>query len=691
MKEMKNFKIICIILCLNIGLFTNCSDYLDIIPDSIVTVDDAFGSNANANKFRETCYGYLPSTVRPFHDPNWIATRGDEFWYYPDSRNYPYNNGNDGDIHGLRVFYGFQNTNSPYLDYWNGGQAGIPLFRAIRECNIFLENIEEKNLVPDLYETERIWWIGEVKFLKAYYHFYLMHLYGPIPIIRRNPDMNATPEELRVYREPIDDVVNYIVELLDESAGHLGQVQSDERVKGSSYSYGGRITKSIALAVKAKVLVWAASRLFNGNEFYTGFTDARGIQLIPDGAPDVSKWAKAAAACEEAVTWAERYHSLLTTFSGNHGLVSPATAKKYTLRYAVTEPFNQEIIWPSTHPTTGFGGWGTGLQENLWQMNMAREAMPSFHATVSGSHSGSIGTTLKMAEQFYTKNGLPIEDDDEWQRYVGGLEARYDTRVAEDDEYHRNYIKPGVTTAQLNFNREPRFYAYVGFDGGIWEGAGKTSEEDYYVVNKNAMTMTENVPTGYYMKKVVHPQSNFAESGAAFTLNNIPYSFPYMRLSDLYLLYAEALNESAESENASPDSKVFTYVDKVRNRAGLPGVKATWDQPASKRPGLYNTKVGMREIIRRERTVELCFEGKRGEDMRRWREAHIVFNEPIRGWNGISPYSTVTNPTNLTNSVYYLVTTHHERSVNYSVRDYLWPLKADDINVNNNLKQNPEW
>ncbi|MDR3245303.1 MAG: RagB/SusD family nutrient uptake outer membrane protein [Prevotellaceae bacterium] len=693
---MKNIRIIFLLLCLNAVLATSCSDYLDIVPDNIVTVDDAFNSRANAEKFRSTCYGYLPSIVRTFYDPSWIASRGDEFWYYNyDTRIFPYSNGDGGDIHGLRVFYGYQNADNPYLNYWDGGQAGIPLFRAIRECNIFLENIEEKNIVPDLNDIERLWWIGEVKFLKAYYHFYLMHLYGPIPIIRRNPDMNATPEELRVFREPIDEVVDYIVEVLDEAVGYLNHelVQSDKEVAENSYTYGGRITTSIAKALKAKVLVWAASPLFNGNNFYTDFKDSRGIQLIPAGDPDLNKWKRAADACLDAIQTAETLGGRrLYSRSPENGYVSSATELKYVLRYAVTDPFNSEIIWPSTHPTSGFSGWSAGTS-NSWPMHTERESMPTFEAlpNTAQSHSGSLGTTLKMAEQFYSKNGLPIEDDDEWQTLIGGFESRYYIKLAGGGvgEYHQYYIKQGRVTANLNFNREPRFYAYVGFDGGIWEGAGK-SEDESYVVNKSSPTMVSNVSTGYYMKKIVQPESSFTRAGNSYDYVSKPYSFPYIRLSDLYLYYAEALTESV-ADGATPPNDAFIYVDKVRNRAGLKGVKETWDQPASNKHGLYNTKEGMRSIIRRERTIELCFEGKRGEDMRRWRIAHEQFNEPVRGWNSITPFSTVTNPTLLTDAIYYLVTDHHIRSVGYGMKDYLWPIKEDNINVNNNLKQNPGW
>jgi hypothetical protein len=683
-------------------LVTGCADYLDIVPDNLITVDDAFSSRSNAEKFRNTCYGYLPSIVRPFHDPSWIAGRGDEFWYYRGSNNYPDFGRGDAPM-GIAIMQGAQNTNNPYLSYWDGGRDGIPLFRAIHECNIFLENVEEKNVVPDVSEEQRIWWIGEVRFLKAYYHFFLMQLYGPIPIVRRNLDLNASPDEVRVFREPIDDVVNYIVEELDEAVKYLDNdvVDSDGLMYGgggSTYTNGGRITKSIALAVKAKVLVWAASPLFNGNDFYTDFIDSRGKQLIPSGAPDVNKWKRAATACKEAIDEIARkgFYALLTRANSNeigrHGDISPATQQKYILRYAVTEPFNREIIWPSTHPINGYAGWDKGSSSDYWIFNLERESMPGFHYTGTGNagHNGSQGTTLKMAEQFYTSNGLPIDEDSDWQQKIGGYVNRYGIGTAPNDGYHDYYINWGATTAQLNLYREPRFYSYLGFDGGIWEGLGK-SESESYVVNKRTMAVGDQVPTGYYMKKVVHPQSSFVSTGSiTYNFVGIPYTFPYMRLADLYLLYAEALNESVEAETAVPDD-VYFYVDEVRKRAGLKGVKETWSQSMSLNKTKPDSKTGMRSIIRRERTVELCFEGKRTEDIRRWRIAHEEFNQPIRGWNGISPYTNPGLASELPDEVYYQVTEHYSLPGGYAVRDYFWPVKSDDMIVNSNLIQSPGW
>jgi hypothetical protein len=695
---MKRFRIVFILLCLNIVLTTSCADYLDIIPDDLATVDDAFSSRSNADKFRATCYGYLPSVVRPFHDPVWIASRGDDFWFYAHSDAYP-DLGAGSTPMGLAIMQGGQNTNDPYLNYWDGGNGGIPLFRGIRECNIFLENVEENNTVPDVNEEERTWWIGEIRFVKAYLHFYLMKLYGPIPIIKRNPGMDASPEEIRVFREPIDEVVDYIVSELDEAAKFLEEAKSDEKVmRGNPDEWGGRITKSIALAVKAKVLVWAASPLLNGNSFYSEFKDSRGKQLIPSDFK-IEKWQKAAEACDEALKWIEStgYYGLYTQYnSDGRSDASELTKRKFILRDAITEPFNKEIIWPSTHPTNEFGGWQTGRQ-NLWQMNMERECMPGFHSVGSGNfglHNGSQGTTMKMAEQFYTKNGLPIKDDSEWQGLIGTYESRYHTRLATVDGIHDYYIKSGARTAQLNFFREPRFYAYVGFDGGIWEGAGK-SQDEYYVVDKKKLTYNQ-VPTGYYIKKVVHPRSNFSSLGTTYSYTPTAYSFPYIRLSDLYLLYAESLIESLPGEDdiAVPGdvlSKALNYVNEVRKRADVPKVEESWELPTCLRKGLYKTKRGMREIIRKERAVELCFEGKRSEDMRRWRIAHIEYNEPIRGWNGITPYSNITDPGALTDDIYYQVTEHYTLRGGYGVKDYLWPIKADNLNVNNNLVQNLGW
>src|SRR3546814_10334521 len=116
--------------------------------------------------------------------------------------------------------------------------------------------------------------IAEVKFLKAYYQWFLFRKYGPIAIMDKNFPISSTPEQVQVYLEPVDSVVNYIVNLLDTAAMDLPPIILDQ------VSEMGRITVPIAKSVKAKVLITAASPLFNGNADYANFVDNRGVHIM---------------------------------------------------------------------------------------------------------------------------------------------------------------------------------------------------------------------------------------------------------------------------------------------------------------------------------------------------------------------------------------------------------------------------
>jgi hypothetical protein len=646
MKKYKKYKIMLLFACMS--MFAGCADYLDIIPDNVATLDNAFTNRINAERFLFGCYNFLPDPTDAYAHPSMVG--GDEWWWNDDNASYKsyYN--------GAKVALGYQNANTPYLNFWDGENGGKNLFIGIRDCNIFLENI---HLPPDLEEHERVRWIAEVKFLKAYFHFFLLQLYGPIPIIRENLPVNATPEEVRVHREPVDEVVNYIVELLDEAVKDLPM-----DVLAMRFTEGGRITKPIALAVKAKCLVWAASPLFNGNSDYTDFKDNRGVQLVPAGVPDLKKWERAATAVKNAID---------TAHLAGHGLyehtpttpMSNTTLLKYNLRGAVTEMFNKEIVWPSTHDIDG-------VKTQKW-------CMPCLGQYVNMSDISELSATLKIAEQFYTNNGIPINEDPEWAAWLGGsLGNRYETQVARGTD-HRYYIQTGETTAKLNFYREPRFYAYLGFDRGIFEGSGRTEANSYWLSGRATeangyVQQDSHILTGYYIKKLVNTGST-QNNGQYY---GKPYSFPIIRLTDLYLLYAEALNESLSNDNDIPPQAVYDYVDTVRVRAGLKGVKVSWLK--SSNPNKPNSKIGMRDIIKQERLIELCFEGQRQYDLRRWKDAVKYLNEPIQGWN----YK------GFTADEYYRVTTYWDKR-EFNTKDYLWPLKISSLTVNSNLVQNPRW
>src|SRR5690606_37003397 len=187
------------ILLIWVAGLSSCN-YLDVVPDNIATVDHAFQMRSQAEKYLFTCYSYLPNHGNWANDPAILT--GDEIWLYYPYRNAP-SHSRAPEV--WEVARGNQNILDPYVDYWDGGNGGKPLFGAIRDCNTFLENI---NSVPDMDENERLRWISEVKFLKAYYHWFLLRMYGPIPIIDENLPISSSPEEVQVHRQPVDSVFN---------------------------------------------------------------------------------------------------------------------------------------------------------------------------------------------------------------------------------------------------------------------------------------------------------------------------------------------------------------------------------------------------------------------------------------------------------------------------------------------------
>ncbi len=614
--------------------FASCNKFLDIVPDNIATIDNAFANPTEAEKYLFTCYSYLPNGGYPDVNPGFYA--GDEMWiYWPVSAvvliEDPY-----------RIARGFQNKNDPYLNYWSGLYGGPSLWRAIRECNIFLENVGK---VPNLEQYIRDRWIAEVKFLKAYYHWFLFRMYGPIPIVDKNLSVAASTEEVRVMQKPVDDVVNYIVKTLDDAM--QGDVLNGLPSKiDNTATEMGRITRPIALALKAKVLVTAASPLFNGNTEFAGFKNKAGKELFSQ-AYDAAKWDRAATACKEAIDACHAAGIKLYKFIPGVYVSNPATDIEMSIRGAVTEKWGQELIWGTTKNTDV----------------LQRRACPQLDpANFNLSLSQQMAPPIKIAEMFYSKNGVPIEEDNAYD-YAN----RYGLRTATAND---SMIQLNFRTAVLNFDREPRFYACLAFDGSKFTMRNRTWNINAKV--RETAGLKQNIihsVTGYFSKKLVN--WNLIITNGSLTLERFPW--PEIRLGDLYLMYAEALNESGKS------SEAITWLDKIRDRAGLKGVVESWTN-FSKNPSKYQTKGGLRDIIQRERGSEMALEGSRFWDLKRWKKAPTALNDVITGWNIMKE----------TTDDYYKVVTLFKQTF-ISPRDYFWPIKDNDISVNSNLVQNLGW
>jgi hypothetical protein len=351
-----------------------------------------------------------------------------------------------------------------------------------------------------------------------------------------------------------------------------------------------------------------------------------------------------------------------------------------------------------------------------------------YYPTVSRLPS-SHGTTLRVAEEFYTRNGIPIEEDDEWiNKWLGGdFSQRYNyttisvtpgsgvngvSSLSEDHKYylgayisktnvwntHGKIARSGNLqyTGKLHFYREPRFYAWIGCDRGIWEisvwpDTARASAFAHYVLatkygedqgKYDNTGAARHVPSGYFAKKIVHP-AGIKNALEYYTISD-DMTYPIIRLSDLYLLYAEVLNET----KSTPDAEVYRWIDSVRLRAGLETVVDSWGKyaiPAAK--SKPQSKTGMREIIKRERMIELSFESIKFFDLLRWKDALNYLRQPVQGWNqNGGGYDD--EQRNL--DAYYRVTTYMNGTP-FNARNYFWPISKISLRKNNNLVQNPGW
>ncbi|SDE68013.1 Starch-binding associating with outer membrane [Mucilaginibacter pineti] len=644
-KNMKSYyKYLCMIALAMTGV--SCKKYLDVVPDNVGTIDYAFRNRNEAENYLFGCYNAMQSLGTMQYNPGFVIS-GETI--FPNDLQ----DNSSVDPQGFNLVRGTQNASNPTLNYWDGNNGGQPMFKAIRKCNTMLENIDKPiDLTPG--EKER--WIAETKFLKAFYNYYLFRMYGPIPIIDVNLPITASTEEVKVKRAPADSVVNYIVRLLDEAIPGLPPVIQNQAQEL------GRVTQTIARSLKAEVLMTAASPLFNGNPDFSNLKNKDGQALFTT-AYDATKWDRAAAACLDAIKDAEsngyRLHAktdLVATIPAN---LTDSLREVLNLQTTITDKWetNPELIWALNYQ------FGYGNQEYY---------MPRLTAGAAGNlvAEGTIAAPISQQELFYTDKGVPINEDNTWD-YTG----RYGSRVGDAD--NRFYIHNGYQTVKAHFNREPRFYADMAFDGGVWYGNGTLGNGENalyvqakgpssYAGPKDRIRLNE---TGYWPKKLVNYLTIYIDANMTWS----SFHLPMIRLSGMYLLYAEALNEQGKSY-----TEVVPYIDKVRIRAGLPGVVEAWTN-YSKNPGKFTTQDGLRQIIHQERRIELAFEGQAGWDLRRWKELQAVMTRPLQGWDVFQDsFVNYYRPHTIITPV-------------FNNRNYIWPIQTNNLTINDNLVQNPNW
>lgn len=590
------------------ALFTtiSCSKYLDQIPDNILTTDEVWKSKSRTENFLANIYSAIPNE----HQQRFVATNNSGAWNAAsdDSKytwDFNYANNLNSSV--------WANNNSQVAHYWR------EYYRAIRNATYFILNADKTD-PAEIEPSIIIRYKAEARALRAYYYFQLLRIYGPVILLRDNLlDFEADLGTLKLPRNSFDECVDYITSEFD-------QAYADLPLNPVSQRETGRITKGIVKAYRAETLLLAASPLFNGNTAYASLKNADGKQLISQSF-DANKWKIAA----------DAHKAFLDEFvPGTYDLYVQANADPFMQAYlstrnVMTTDWNKEWIFART------------MSDN----NMDYDRRPKhigFIAAVQGG--GAHGVTQTMVDAYFMANGKPITDPSSGYVSTG----------------FSDYKAPFDVQTRRTFNqwtgREPRFYVGVTYNRSYWLFQEGSSAQVITIMEYNGnsgrvQSLSDVTPTGYVVRKNITGNGN--QRGALL-----------LRLANIYLNYAEALNEA---EPGNPD--ILKYVNLIRKRAGIPEYGSTeLEAPTG--------QAAVREAIRRERRVELAFESVRYFDTRRWKIAEQTNSGEFFGMN-----------LQANGDAFHTRTLLEVRK--FLHRDYLWPIPNNEVLKNELLVQNTGW
>lgn len=515
-KKMKRLRYIPLYIILLVS-FSSCSDYLEKAPGVDVTEDTIFSSKLQLETFvAGTYYWGLLSDL-----PMWDAR---------DKRDC-FSGAATDECEAANTWYWAQGWNTASLTASdNRDSRWTTHWKAIRRTNTIIDLIDNAPFDDPNYKKQVR---GEAKFLRAYNYWQLFIKYGGVPILRHRFDLD---DNFYVPRGTIDDVVKFMVQDCDDAYTDLPSA--------SEYpsNLRGRASKAAALALKSRILLYAASPTFNTATPYMDFGGNNA--LICYGNKDDKRWEAAAEASRLAIQEAIN--------SGFSLIKDKGVDKNY--QYVWETPDNSEIIlaekskeamgpwhfpWGPRIPNTGASGFGPGSS-----------------------------LTYNFLKKYETKNGTQQTWDDN-----GGNDLM----------------------AKLK-ELDPRFAQSVAYQGQKWDN------NDLLVLD-------------FTSKDPNDPNDKDGRNnciGGALVHKPVPYSVSsvqsvvpngiILRLGELYLNYAEALNEC----HSTPPTEAYDAVDEIRARSGMPPFPRNLSQAE------------FRERIRNERSIELAFEGHRLWDIRRW-------------------------------------------------------------------------
>lgn len=617
---------------------TSCQDYLDRDEDSIVNSEDAYKNFTNFQGFTEELYYCIPL----FHgnywqsDFNWgedeIIVAGST-WFM----GYKVDNGD---------FWGWQKENDGWGANWMDGTGTTTnddrmqkrmwplMWYGIRKANMGIENLSK---LTDATQEEKDLIEGQLYFFRGWFHFMLMQYFGGLPYIDHVLDAD-TESDIRLPRLNYHQTADRAAEDFRHAADLL-PLDWDDTTAGKQTlgKNRQRINKIMALGYLGKNYLWAGSPLMN--------YESTGSKTY-----NVDYCTKAAEAFAEMLKYCKSEGGTanysLVEF-GNNNDNNGYSSIFYTWNQSYKIPGEPEAIFQAPSYDSGATRWGMALQ------------YPP--GVLQDGSSNCFCPTANYVNYYGMQNGLPIPDATK-----ADAESGYDPTHPWKD-------------------RDPRFYHDIVYDGVKCIQGATTTRQDHIYANLytggSYRSDDSGSRTGYLMYKFLpHPYSvNNDDYGHD---KNFIVSLSYMRLADVYLMYAEA----AANAYGSPQGKVTGFnltaedaINKIRDRAGVGHVASKF---------LGSTEDFMSEV-RRERAVELAFEGHRFNDLRRW----LLLTEypyNIKTAHDFDRYGDTYKNDPKTNEIRNLT----ERVIlerKFGTKHYWLPLKRADVSIYLEFDQNPGW
>ena len=623
---------------------SSCSDYLDKEPDDQLTLETVFENKTNMERWLAYIYNATPK----FYNYDGADAVADELapsvgWESQGFKAILYQNGN------------WTSASGGVINYWET----FPM--RIRQAYIF---IKYAHALPDVTEKEVNYMKAECRFFIAYFHAVMAMTYGAVPIIRDATE-EITGETLLLKQEPFNTVVDWAANELLETSKLLPAYYDED----NKY---GRITSIICLAMRARLLTFAASPLVNGNQDpdMVNMKNCDGVSIF-DSTFKPERWKTAVDANKLLIDEAEKAgHKLYIETIGDDVDAFQSYQNALMLRY---NQGNMEILFPRTYDDAGY---------------FDRQANPR-----SMGGAGAIGVTQSLVDAFFMNNGLvPITGytNDGATPVINSESGYSETGYSTVDESYKTtwmYATKGGTeletehvivpknTYKMYCGREPRFYISVLYNEEYHWGKDKSNAKNkfanFFSGGEDGGPSHDSPSAGYLIRKRVDPSAIPASSSGTYKKRQgVLY-----RLAEAYLSYAESLYEYSVAMGTYTDNEteILDYINRVRYRAGIPQYGKGADQ-------IPVTEAQLRDLIRRERRVELnCEAGIRFDDLRRWKEAETALNGKFYGMNALAKSTE--------RDEYYKRTLYQTRRF----ISYWWPIPQDDIDKNTNLRQLPGW